>query len=357
MEVAEHGADAFYKGAIADNLVATAAAAGGVLTTDDLAGYQVVEREPIWGAWHGMKIATMPLPSSGGIILLEVLGILDALEARGIDLAAYGAGSADALHVISQVLEHGFADRARLLGDEADAAALAERMMNPDDLRMIAERIDVDGVDPHDSYGHPELTPHAPGRDGGTSHLCVVDAAGNAVALTTTVNGSFGSKLVSEDGIVLNNEVDDFALAAGIENQFHLIQGELNLVAPGKRPLSSMTPTLLFDGDGNVVGCIGGSGGPRIISNVVQVLLDMFVFGMDVGQAIDAPRVHHQWLPDRLTVEPAVPADVQRALAKKGNTIYVDPEETGIQAVRVRADGVMEAASESRKFAAPAAPP
>jgi gamma-glutamyltranspeptidase/glutathione hydrolase len=285
-----------------------------------------------------------------------VLGILDALEARGVDLAGMGWGSADAIHVITQALEHGFADRARLLGDDDAAGELAARMLDPDDLRDIAARIDLDKVSDHDSYGHPDLLPGATQDDHGTSHLCVVDAEGNAVALTTTVNGTFGSKLVTRDGIVLNNEIDDFALVPGAINQFNLVQGEMNLVAPGKRPLSSMTPTLLFDGD-RVVGCAGGSGGPRIISNVVNVLIATFVFGLDVRAAIESPRTHHQWLPDRLTVEPEVPADVRDALAKKGYTIHLNPEPTGVQAVRVRDDGTMEAWSEPRKFGAPAAPP
>jgi gamma-glutamyltranspeptidase/glutathione hydrolase len=355
LDIAARGPDAFYRGAVADEIVATVTAAGGVLTVEDLAGYRAIEREPLVGTWRGMTVATMPLPSSGGIILLEVLGILDALDARGLALAGLGFGSAGALHVISQALEHGFADRARLLGDEAAAQSLAARMLDPDDLREIAARIDIDHVAKHDSYGHPELAASATTDDHGTSHLCVVDADGNAVALTTTVNGSFGAKLVTGDGIVLNNEVDDFALAPGAVNQFNLTQGELNLVGPGKRPLSSMTPTLLLDADG-VVACVGGSGGPRIISNVVQVLLDMFVFGLDVGAAIDAPRIHHQWLPDRLIVEPGVSESAQKALAKKGHTVVVDDEETAVQGIRIRDDGLIEAASDPRKLGLPASP-
>jgi gamma-glutamyltranspeptidase/glutathione hydrolase len=355
LEIAARGPDAFYRGDVAEEIVATVTKNGGVLTMDDLAGYRVVERDPLWGSWRGMKVATMPLPSSGGIILLEVLGILDALEARGIELAAYPVGSANALHLIAEALEHGFADRARFLGDENAADALAARMLDPDDLAAIAARIDVDSVDPHDSYGHPELTPRAQPDDHGTSHLCTIDADGNAVALTTTVNRAFGSKLVTPSGIVLNDEVDDFTIDLSIPNAFNLMQSELNLVAPGKRPLSSMTPTLLFDGD-RVVGCVGGSGGPRIISNVVQVLLDIFVFGLDAAEALAHPRIHHQWMPDRLVVEPGVPADERRALAEKGHTVFIDDDSTGVQVVVIRQDGTMEAASEPRKYGAPAAP-
>jgi gamma-glutamyltranspeptidase/glutathione hydrolase len=358
LALAAHGADAFYRGPIADDIVATVTAAGGVMTADDLTGYAPVVREPLWGSWHGMKVATMPLPSSGGVILLEVLGLLDALDARGISLAKLGYLSADALHVTAQALEHGFADRARFLGDATGAQSLAERILDPADLRDIAAHIDLDGVQPHDQYGHTALAAGAPQKtDHGTSHLCVIDADGNAVSLTTTVNSSFGAKLVTKDGVVLNDEVDDFSLAAGVENEYHLVQGELNLVGPGKRPLSSMTPTLLFDGD-RVVGCIGGSGGPRIISNVVQVLLDMFVYGQDVAAAIAAPRIHHQWSPDRIVVEPAIPEDVRAALAKKGYPeVHVDDAETAIQAIRVHDDGTREAASEPRKYGAPAAQP
>jgi len=358
LAIATRGPDAFYRGAIAERTVATDVAAGGVLTIADLAGYRALEREPLRGAWRGMTIATMPLPSSGGAILLEALGILDAVEARGISLAKLGAGSTAELHVVSEILEHGFADRARVLGDTDDARVLAAGLLEPASLKAIAARVDVERSQPHDSYGHPARAagPRAP-SDGGTSHLCVIDAAGNAVAMTTTVNTYFGSKLVTPDGIVLNNEIDDFAIDPAAPNGFGLVQSERNLVAAGKRPLSSMTPVLLFDAAGHVVGCVGGSGGPNIISNVFQVLVDVYVLGLDVRAAVEAPRIHHQWVPDQLRYEPEIPADVRAGLARRGHVLAPTEPPFAVQMIRVLPDGTREAASDPRKNGAPAAAP
>jgi gamma-glutamyltranspeptidase / glutathione hydrolase len=328
-----------------------------VLAAADLAGYRVVERAPLWGRWRGLRVATMPLPSSGGLVLLEVLGILDALEARGVALEGAGAGSSATLHLIAEALKHGFADRARLLGDTDDARALAATLLEPAALAQLAARIDPARVGRHAGYGRPALArPAAAPEGGGTSHLCVVDAEGNAVALTTTVNRLFGAQLVTPGGVVLNNQMDDFALEAGVPNAFGLVQSEQNLVAPGKRPLSSMTPVLLLDGD-RVVGCAGGSGGPHIISNVVQVLLATFVFGQDVRAAVEAPRIHHQWLPVQLRVEAEIPRDVRDGLTRRGHELAPTPAPTAVQAIRVLPDGTMQAASDPRKAGAPAAPP
>ncbi len=348
---------AFYRGPIADELVATVAAAGGVLTAADLAAYQVVERAPMIGRWRGLRLVTMPLPSSGGVVLLEALAILDR---TGLDLAAMGVGSAAAFHVMAELGKHGFADRARLLGDSDAARAAAAGLLDDGRLRRLAARVSVDRTQPIASYGlAPVVAPMVPGRapgPGGTSHLCVIDREGNAVALTTTVNGYLGSKLVTAGGVVLNNEMDDFALVPDVANGFGLVQSADNLVGPGKRPLSSMTPLLVFDGD-RVVGCLGGSGGPRIISNVLQVFLGVFAFGLDPRAAVEAPRVHHQWSPDVLTVEPEVAPEVRAALAARGHTVAVSPAPTAVQMIRVRPDGLLEAASDPRKNGAPAAAP
>jgi gamma-glutamyltranspeptidase/glutathione hydrolase len=251
---------------------------------------------------------------------------------------------------VAEALAHGFADRARLFGDASATREMIEAVLDPASLAAIAATIELDRHAPRDRFGHLDLAP-----DGGTSHVCVVDAAGNAVALTTTVNGWFGSKLVTPSGIVLNNEIDDFAIAAGVPNSFGLIQSEHNLIAAGKRPLSSMSPTLLFDADGDVVGCVGGSGGPYIISSVVQVLLDVFVHGADVADAVAAPRIHQQWRPDELIYEAEIPRAVRDDLARRGHTLVESTRETAVQAIIVRPDGTREAASDPRKGGAPAA--
>lgn len=342
--------DALARGPIADDIVATAAADGGVLTAADLAGYTVVERAPLRAQWHGLELATMPIPSSGGVVLLEALALLDGAR---VDLPALGAGSSAALHLIVEAAKHGFADRARSLGDTAAGRAAAAAMLEPGRLAAMARTLDPKRTLPTARYGLP--APVVTPGPGGTSHLCVIDRDGNAVSLTTTVNGYHGSKLVTPTGIVLNNQIDDFALAAGAANMYGLRQGEDNVVGPGKRPLSSMTPVLVLE-RGKVVGCVGGSGGPRIISNVLQVLIDLFVFDLDPRAAVGAPRVHHQWLPDELTVEADLPADVRAGLAARGHTVVVSPSPTAVQALRVLPDGRVTAASDPRKNGAPAAP-
>ncbi|MBK9031602.1 MAG: gamma-glutamyltransferase [Myxococcales bacterium] len=337
-------------GPIADDIVATAAAAGGVLTAADLADYVVAERAPLRGSWHGLELATMPIPSSGGAVLLEALALLDRAK---VDLPRLGPGSSAALHLIAEAAKHGFADRARALGDTDAGRAAAAAMLEPKRLDALARTLAPDHTLPSARYGEPApVVTHGPG---GTSHVCVIDRDGNAVSLTTTVNGYYGSKLVTAGGVVLNNQMDDFALAADTSNMFGLRQGAENLVGPGKRPLSSMTPVLVFEG-GKVVGCVGGSGGPRIISNVLQVLLGMFAFDLDPRAAVGAPRVHHQWLPDVLTVEADLPADVRDGLTARGHTVVISPSPTAVQVLRVRPDGVIEAASDPRKNGAPAAP-
>ncbi len=348
------GARGFYRGWVAKDIAAAVTDRGGVMTTADLRGYKVVEREPLWGNWRGKKVATMPLPSSGGLIVLASLGIL---EASGLDLADLGAGSSAYLHVLAEVFKHTFADRARFLGDVGHATVTNEDFLAPKRLRELAKRINPLSIGKHAEYGDSKLG--QPGNikdDRGTSHVCVIDADGNAVALTTTVNFGFGAKLVApKSGVVLNNEVDDFSLYDGAVNAFGLQQGAANVVGPGKRPLSSMSPTLVFEDD-KVVACLGGSGGPRIIVNVVQVLLNVYVHGMDVREAIEAPRIHHQWNPDKLLVEDGIARDVQSLLRVRGHTVVdMGRSTSSIQAIIVRDDGTREAASDPRKMGAPAA--
>jgi gamma-glutamyltranspeptidase / glutathione hydrolase len=342
--VAARGADGFYRGDVAADIVATTTADGGVLTLTDLSSYNVIEREPLRGQWHGFDIATMPLPSSGGLVLLETLALLDAAVVKIDSLVG---GSADYIHLLTEALKHGFADRARWLGDSASASELAKRMLDPARLKMLAAKIDMTKTLVPESYGGGGAAKSGKVDDHGTSHLCVIDADGNAVALTTTVNGFFGSKLVSKTGIVLNNQMDDFAIVADTANQFGLMQSKENLVAGGKRPLSSMTPTLILDANG-VVGCAGGSGGPLIISGTIQVILNSFVLGMTAEQAVAAPRIHHQWSPNQLLVQKpgdAVVAD----LRKRGHVVVEQSGEAIEQFIRVTADGSKQPASDPDK--------
>lgn len=328
-QIAADGPKAFYRGANAQQLIATVTADAGVMTEADLRNYRVVERRPLWGHWHGLRIATMPLPSSGGLVLLESLGLLDQISAIFDPLPADSAARA---HLLAEVLKHGFADRARWLGDSKNAAAQSTRMLAPARLRQLAKSITQDRTLPPERYGNPGRVISA--DDHGTSHLCVVDGDGNAVALTTTVNGYFGAKLVTPTGVVLNNEIDDFAIAPGAANQFGLVQGAQNLVRGGKRPLSSMTPTLLFD-DKGVVGCVGGSGGPLIISGTLQVILNGFGLNMTATQAVTAPRLHHQWQPNELLVQWTAQDPRVTELTQRGHVVVPQGGEAIVQYIRV----------------------
>ncbi|MBP6629539.1 MAG: gamma-glutamyltransferase [Kofleriaceae bacterium] len=349
--LARGGARAFYRGPIADQVIRAVRAQGGVMTRRDLAEYQVVERAPLTGRWHGLQIATMPMPSSGGVVLLEALTILDDLAARApVGPAGAPATRAATLHAITEALKHGFADRARYLGDTAAGATAAVEMLDPARLRALARAIDLEHTSPSQRYGVA-----SPARldDGGTSHLCVIDQEGNAVALTSTVNGYFGSKVITAGGVILNNQIDDFALVAGATNQFGLVQSAANLVGPGKRPLSSMTPTLLLDGD-RVVGCVGGSGGPYIISSTLQVVLSAFADGLSAGAAVARPRVHHQWMPDELVVELGLTSAELAGLRRRGHTVAERGDrEAVVQFIKVGPSGTREAASDPRKGGMP----
>ncbi len=354
-----YGPEAFYEGPIGRDIVDTVQSDGGVMTMDDLANYEVIEREPVTGSYRDYEIASMPLPSSGGLVILKALGILEAYEdATGFSFADEPPGSSAPMHILAEALKHAFADRARYLGDADEARAVAERFLDPDRYAELAERIDPERVLLPERYGDQDLEAAAGVQpdDRGTSHFCVIDGEGNAVSLTTTINHYYGAKLVGEkSGVVLNNEIDDFAVEPGAENLFGLVQAAANVVGPGKRPLSSMSPTLVFE-DGELVGCFGGSGGPRIISNTLQGFLNVFARGMDAAEAVSTPRIHHQWSPDELVVEDP-PRDVAQALSARGHDIDLSTYITAVQAVVVREDGTREAASDPRKGGLPAAEP
>ncbi|HEY0708602.1 MAG TPA: gamma-glutamyltransferase [Polyangia bacterium] len=349
----KRGADAFYKGPIADQIVAAIKAAGGVITHEDLAGYRVLDRKPIEVTYRGQRVVSMPPPSSGGIVIGEVLGVLGE---RLPDPDKIARGSSGYLHVLVEALKHGFADRARLLGDADFVKVPLEQLLSRDYHRSLAARIDDRTVKPIARYGMgPAATP--PPKDGGTAHLSVIDAEGNAVALTTTVNTWFGAYLAAgKTGIVLNNQMDDFSFAPGVANAFGLQGTAQNAIAPGKRPLSSMSPTLVID-DGGVRIAVGGAGGPTIISGTLQVLLNVLDGKMDAQAASAAPRVHHQWQPETLVAEPEIPLDVVEGLTRRGHKtgqIGNVGVVVGLVNVIVRTQNGLEAAAEFRSGGAPA---
>jgi gamma-glutamyltranspeptidase/glutathione hydrolase len=308
----DEGADAFYRGPIAEEIARRVAGAGGVLSTADLRGYHPMDREPLRTTFLGHRIFTMPPPSAGGVILVEALGTLVA-HVKEWDRAA-GPMQAGYLHAVAEALKHGFADRARFMGDPAFSKVPLEHLLDP--AYEAGLRIDPDHVLAPDAYGSaPAVAPQAP-RDAGTAHLSVVDRQGNAVALTTTINLEFGARLVAA-GVVLNDELDDFAPAPHTPDVFGLEGSAGNRPAPGKRPVSSMSPTIVLGSQG-VEAVLGAAGGPRIVSATLQVLLDLLVFGLSPGQALALPRIHHQWEPDVLGYEEGLPADVLQSLVHKG---------------------------------------
>ena len=347
------GADAIYRGPIAADLAATVRAHGGALTEDDLSAYRPVWREPLAGRFRGRTLYAAP-PPAGGMTALEALHVLDALPAmpRG------SIGGSAYLHRIAEALAHAFADRARWLGDPAFTQIPVERLASPAYGQALAARFHEDGVLPLDAYGTPTAAALAPAGDHGTSHVCVVDGEGNAVAITTTVNHELGARIEAPgSGIVLNDEMDDFAASPGKPNGFGLVGAEANAVAPGKRPASSMTPIIVVE-DGQAVMCVGGSGGPTIVASVVQAIVAVLDEGVDAARAVGAPRVYAQWRPEGIAVEEDVPVDVVEGLRRRGHKILPMPGHGFAPAAQVilRHGDTIEAASDPRKGGAPAAP-
>jgi gamma-glutamyltranspeptidase/glutathione hydrolase len=346
------GPAAFYKGPIAAEIVKAVDGAGGVMTAEDLASYAPVERVPLEAAHRGLRVLTMPPPSSGGVALIETLGILDARWPTLADLPKEGASSPAYLHTLAEAFKHAFADRARYLGDPDFVSVDVPKLTSTAYAATLAKRITPGGVLPSDAYGSLG-PPVAPPKDGGTTHLAVIDAAGNAVSLTTTVNLSFGARLVAgKTGIVLNNQMDDFVIQVGVPNAFGLIGNEQNAVAPKKRPLSSMTPTIVMDSD-KVRVVVGGAGGPTIITATTEVLLDVVDWKMDAQAAVVAPRIHAQWFPDAVGAEPALPPATVTALGRTGQKVRPVPM-IGKVNVLVRTDNGIDAASEPRSPSGPA---
>lgn len=333
--LAKEGFAAYYRlepSAIGDEILHAVAAAGGVLSADDLRSYKPVWRQPLLGRYRGWQVITAP-PPAGGITALETLQILDARPAF-----AEGPGASSTLHEIVESFKHAFSDRARYHGDPAFDAVPPE-LGTAAYAKDRAATISREQVLQPTQYGRPQgNTPVQAPRDHGTSHLCVIDKDGNAAALTTTVNLSFGAHVIAgRTGILLNNQMDDFAAQSNKPNAFGLVGTGANLVAPGKRPASSMSPLLAVAPDGSVL-CVGGSGGPTIVTGVVQTVINVVDFRMTVEAAIAAPRVHAQFIPDSVLVEPEIASDVRAGLQRRGHRLVVTPAalETAVQAVFYR---------------------
>jgi gamma-glutamyltranspeptidase/glutathione hydrolase len=332
--IAEQGPRGFYQGPVAEKLVKGIRDAGGIMTLDDLKSYQPTIRVPVHGTYRGYDIISMPLPSSGGVVLLETLNILE-----GFPLPDMKQGSAASLHLLIEAMKRAYADRAHYLGDPGFVTAPVATLMTKEYAAQQRAGIDLDHATPWTDI----LSTSSSHEGSNTTHFSIVDSAGNAVSNTYTLNYPYGVGLVAEGtGVLLNDELDDFTAALGASNAFGLVGFEANLPAPGKRPLSSMTPTIVLK-DGKVVLVTGSPGGSRIISTVLQVIIDVLDYHMDVATAVAAPRLHHQWMPDQVRIERGFSADVIAGLRAKGHTVVEPLGQTSANSIAVTSDGLLGA--------------
>jgi gamma-glutamyltranspeptidase / glutathione hydrolase len=333
--IAAGGPRAFYEGPIAEKIVASLRQNGGIATLDDLKSYRAVERPAVRGSYRGYDIASMPPPSSGGVHLVEILNILEGYPLRDL-----GAGSAATLHLMIEAMKPAYADRATYLGDPDIVKVPVAGLTSKRYAAELRNAIDPERARPAQSIraGNP---PH---QGDNTTHFSVIDRDGNAVANTYTLNFSYGLGLVADGtGILLNNELDDFAAKPGAPNAYGLVGGDANAPGPGKRPLSSMAPTIVLR-DGRVALVTGTPGGSRIITTVLQVLLNVIDHQMNIAEAVAAPRIHHQWLPDDVVAERGLSPDTIRLLEARGHRIVIGPTFGSANSILVTPDGLTGAA-------------
>jgi gamma-glutamyltranspeptidase / glutathione hydrolase len=316
--------DDFYKGAMAKQIAAAVQKGGGLITEKDLADYNVVERHPIRGTYRGLDVYSAPPPSSGGVALMEILNILEAY-----DLPKLGNRSAQSMHLTAEAMKRAFYDRAELMGDPDFSTIPVNELIDKKYAALWREGIDPEHATPAKSLQRPKFGQldrdakvHPVREPEHTTHYSVVDPDGNAVAVTTTLNDGLGSRVTVEGlGFLLNDEMDDFAAKQGVPNAYGLIQGPANAVGPKKRPLSAMTPTIVTK-DGKLFLVLGSPGGPTIITTVANILIGVADYGMNIQEAVNAPRFHHQWLPDEIRIERVgISPDTIDALQGKGHAV------------------------------------
>jgi len=363
--ISEGGTVAFYRGAIAQAVVAESQAHAGLLTREDFAAYTVTESTPLSCRYRGYTVISAPPPSSGGVVLCEMLQVLD-----GYPLRSLGYHSSDSVHLLAESMRNAYRDRNTYLGDPAFVENPLQRLLSPEHARLIRSRIQAGRATPSVAAGAPA----GAHENATTTHYSVVDRFGNAVAVTFTINDDFGAKVIAGNtGFFLNDEMDDFTAKPGMPNYFGLVQGKANAIAPGKRPLSSMTPTIVLH-QGKPVLVLGSPGGSRIPTTVLEIIVNLIDHGMTLQEAVDAPRIHHQWLPDTLAAEPfALSADTVSALTKMGYTVVplevwgtgnaaeaigiAAPDSAGASALGFPRPGLFYGASDSRAPAGSAAAP
>lgn len=346
LRIEQQGANGFYTGKTAQLIADDMKAHNGLITLEDLKNYKPQERVPLKGNYRGHEIITMPPPSSGGIVLLQVLKMLEPFDIKKMTY-----NSAEKYHVLTEAMRRSFADRAEFMGDPAFANVPLKGLLDSEYLSQRSKSIDLKNASSSKDIGHGEVV-GAESMD--TTHFTIVDADGNMVSNTYTINDLYGSAVTAKGtGVLLNDEMDDFAARPGKPNMFGLIQGERNKVEGGKRPLSSMTPTIVLRKDGSPWFAVGARGGPRIITAVLQTVINMIDHDMNIQQAMDAPRIHHQWFPDEIRAEPyGMSPDTQRILESMGHKfgsvgynatatgIEIDEKGVRLGAIDSRSDGV-----------------
>lgn len=330
--IGQQGARAFYQGSIAQKIAAETAPHAGAVTLADLRDYQVVERAPTTGTYRGYQVVTMPPPSSGGPHLVQILNMLEPLP-----LAQWGPNSAQTIHYLAESMKLAYADRSEYLGDPAFVKIPLKGLTS----KAYANEL-LKTIDPNTARSGKSIKPGKPQpyESDQTTHYSVVDKAGNAVAVTYTLNTNFGSGIVAQGtGILLNNEMDDFSAKPGVANAYGLVGGDANAVAAGKRPLSSMTPTMVLK-DGKPVLVTGSPGGARIITTVLQTVVNVIDFGMNPAEAASTPRVHHQWTPDELRIEKGLSPDTIALLKARGHNVQLKASMGRTQTIQLRGDAM-----------------
>ncbi|NJN46414.1 MAG: gamma-glutamyltransferase [Candidatus Competibacteraceae bacterium] len=330
--IAEQGPKAFYEGEIAQKIAADMKANGGLITVEDLQNYKPVVRQPVQGDYRGYQVVSMPPPSSGGIHLIQILNILE-----NFPIAESGHNSAATLHQMAEAMKLAYADRSEYLGDPDFAKVPIKGLTAKGYAAELVKLIDLNRARPATEIkpGNP-----APYESDQTTHYSVMDSQGNVVSTTYTINFSYGTGITAAGtGILLNNEMDDFSSKPGVPNAYGLIGGEANAIEPGKRPLSSMSPTIVFK-DGKPFLATGSPGGSRIITTVLQIVMNIVDHGMNVAEATVATRVHHQWLPDELRVEEGLSPDTARVLGELGHNVVVKDAMGSTQSIMRRDEGL-----------------
>jgi gamma-glutamyltranspeptidase/glutathione hydrolase len=330
--IARQGPKAFYEGEIAEKIAAEMAKHGGAITKEDLKAYKVVEREPVSGSYRGYTVKSMPPPSSGGTHIIQMLNMLERWPQK-----EYGPASARSIHLMAESMKLAYADRSEYLGDPDFTKVPVKGLTSRKYADELAAKIDPEKATPASSIkpGKP-----APYESDQTTHYSVADSRGNVVSTTYTLNLNFGSGIVAAGtGILLNNEMDDFSAKPGVPNAFGLIGGDANAIQPFKRPLSSMSPTIVLK-DGKPWLVTGSPGGSRIITTTMETVIDHIDFGMNPAEAAALPRVHHQWTPDELRVEKGLSPDTIRLLEQMGHKVAVKPTMGRTQTIQLREDGL-----------------